>query len=89
MILAIFNLPVTPIGLLIQEKKQKKDFQDCRHGGHLGFSIKRILAIFDLQVTPMLPTKFWVSWPLGSKEAKNIFKMAAMVAILDFWSVRL
>ena len=28
------------------------------YGGHLGFPIVIILAIFDLQVTPMLPTKF-------------------------------
>ena len=27
------------------------------HGGHLGFANGTILAIFDLQVTPMLPTK--------------------------------
>ena len=33
----------------------KIDFQDGRHGGHLGFPIRMILAIFDLQVTPMLP----------------------------------
>ena len=33
-----------------------------------------ILAIFDLQVTPMLPTKFQVSWPFGSgEEAKSRF----------------
>ena len=33
-----------------------------------------ILAIFDLQVTPMLPTKFGVNWPFGSgEEAKNRF----------------
>ena len=32
------------------------------------------LAIFDLQVTPMLPTKFQVNWPFGSgEEAKNRF----------------
>ena len=42
------------IGLLVQEKKRKIDFQDGRHCGHLGFLIGRILAIFDLQVTPML-----------------------------------
>ena len=28
------------------------------NGGHLGFRIRMILAIFDLQVTLMLPTKF-------------------------------
>ena len=30
----------------------KIEFQD---GGHLGFQIRTILAIFDLQVIPMLP----------------------------------
>ena len=54
-----------------QEKKQKIDFQD---GGHLGFQIGMILAIFDLQVTPMFPSKFEVNWPFGSgEEAKNRF----------------
>ena len=54
--------------------------------GHLGFPIRTILAIFDLQVTPMLPTKFQVSWPFDSgEEVKNrFFKMATMAAILDF-----
>ena len=82
MILAIFYLQVTPycflpsfksVGLSVQ-KKQKMDFQDGCHGGHLGFLIGMILAIFDLQVTPMLPTKFQVNWPIGSgEEAKNRF----------------
>ena len=49
-------------GLSIQKKKRKLDFQD---GGHLGFPIRTILAIFDLQVTPMLPTKYQVNWPRG------------------------
>ena len=35
------------IGLSVQ-KKQKIDFQDGCHGGHLGFPIGTILAIFDL-----------------------------------------
>ena len=49
--------------------------------------IATILAIFYLQVTLMLPTKFRVNWPFSSgEELKNIFKMAAMVAILDFQS---
>ena len=57
------------ISLLCQEKK-RTDFQD---GGHLRFQIGRILAIFDLQDTPMLPTKFQVSWSFGSGEVKNRF----------------
>ena len=56
-ILAIFDLQVTlmlptkfikSISLSIQEKKQKIAFQNGRHGGHLGFPIGKILAIFDL-----------------------------------------
>ena len=46
------------VGLLVQEKKRKIDFQNGRHSGHLGFPIGTILTIFDLQVTSMLPTKF-------------------------------
>ena len=52
-------------GLSVQEKKRKIDFQDGHHGSHLGFPIRTILSIFDLQVTPMLPTKFQVNWPRG------------------------
>ena len=77
--LAIFDLQVTPCflpslestGLSAQEKKRKIDFQD---GRHLVFLIVTILAIFDLQVTLMLPTKFPVNWSFVSEEeAKNTF----------------
>ena len=52
----------------------KIDFQDCNCGSHLGFPIGIILAIFDLQVAPILPTKFPVNWPFGSEEeAENRF----------------
>ena len=62
------------IGLSVQEKKRKIDFQDGGHGSHLGFLIGTILAIFDLQDTPMLPSKFGVNWPFGSgEEEKNRF----------------
>ena len=62
-ILAIFFLAsLESTGLSVQEKKRKIDFQD---GGHLGFPIRIILAIFDLQVTLMLPTKYRVNWPRG------------------------
>ena len=49
-----FLLSLESIGLSIQEKKQKIDFQDGGHGGHLGFPIGTILAIFVLQVIPLL-----------------------------------
>ena len=62
----VFHLQVTrcflssfkSVGLSVQEKKQKIDFLDGGHGGHLGFPIRTILAIFELQVILMLPTKF-------------------------------
>ena len=41
--------------------------------GHLGFLIRTILAIFDVQVIPLLPTKFQINWPFRSEEAKNRF----------------
>ena len=110
------------VDLLVQEKKRKKDFQDGSRGGHfgfqigtmfaiffffffifkspqcflpslnwpfvtgeakiviqdgpLGFPIGTILAGFDLQVNPMLPTDFQVSWPFSSGvEAKNRFSI--------------
>ena len=60
--------------LLVQDKKSKLYFQDSSHGGHLGFPIGTILAVFDLQVIPMLPTKFRINWLLGlGEEVKNRF----------------
>ena len=62
------------IGLIVQENKWKIDFQDGHRDSHLGFLIRMILAIFALQVTPMLPTKFQVNLPFYSgEEAKNRF----------------
>ena len=40
---------------------------------HLRFPIV-IFAIFDLQVIPMLPTKFGVDLPFGSGEEANDFQ---------------
>ena len=55
-------------------EEAKNRFSDGGHGGHFGFTIGTSLAIFDLQVTPMLPTKFQVNWPFGSGEgAKKRF----------------
>ena len=83
-----FLASLESIGLLVQEKKQKIDFQDGCHGGHLGFPIGMILAIFDLQFTPMLPSKFGVNWPFGSgEEEKNLshlgFPIETILAIFD------
>ena len=57
MILALFDLQykwpqyflasLESAGLSVQEKKFKTDFQDGGHGGHLGFLICILLALFD------------------------------------------
>ena len=44
-----FLASLESIGLSVQEKKRKIDFQD---GGHLGFSIGTILAIFFIYKSP-------------------------------------
>ena len=45
-------------GLSVQDKKFKIDFSNGGHGGHLVFTIRLILAIFDLHVTSILRMKF-------------------------------
>ena len=72
-------------GLSVQEKKQKTDFQDGSHGGHLGFPIRMIFATFDLPLNLILPTKFQANWPFGSEEAKNRFSRGYHGGHLGFW----
>ena len=78
------------MGLSIQEKKFKIDFQDGNCGSHLVFPIGTILAVFDLKVTSMIPTKFQVNWPFGSgEETKNRFSRfptGTILAILFYKS---
>ena len=47
-------------------------FEQTLNGSQLGFKIGTILAIFDLRVTPMLPTKFRVNWPFSSGYRRKI-----------------
>ena len=70
------------IGLSVQEKKRKIDFQDGDHGDHLGFPIGRILANFELQATPMLPTKFGLS--VQEKKRKIDFQIGGDGGHLGF-----
>ena len=58
------------VNWLLGLEEGKKDFQDGHHGGHLGFPISMILAIFDIQVTLMLPPKFGANW-LSAQEKKR------------------
>ena len=61
-------------------------------GGHLGFPIGMILAIFDLQVTLMVPSKFGVNWSLVQEKKRKIdfqdgghlgFPIGTILAIFD------
>ena len=48
--------------------------QNGCHSGQFEFLIGTTLGIFDLQVSAILPTKIWISWPFGSgEEALNSF----------------
>ena len=58
--------------LILVQEKRKIDFQNGRHGCQPWFPIGTIFAIFNVQVTPMLPSKFQDHWPFGSgEEAQN------------------
>ena len=74
------------IGLSVQKKKGKIDFQD---GHHLGFPIGTILAIFISTSHPDASYQFsnqLALWFRKISKKKKSFMMAAMVAILDFQS---
>ena len=73
-------------------RRSELDFQDSRHVGHLGFPIGTILAISDLQVILMLPTKIQINWSFGSGEEAKIdfqdgghlgFPLGTILAIFD------
>ena len=76
------------VGLSVQKKKGKIDFQD---GRHLGFPIGTILAIFISTSHPSFLPVFKSTGPLvqEKKRKKKSFKMAALMAILDFRSKQL
>ena len=44
-----------------------EEFQDARHGGHLGYQNGTIFTILNVCVTVMPPIKFWLnpSYDLG------------------------
>ena len=55
-------------------RRSKLDFPDSSHGGHFGFQIGTILALFNLQVTLMFLSRFKSICFFGSGEkAKNRF----------------
>ena len=69
----------------------KTDFQDGGRGGHLGFPINTTLVNFDPEVSRPVATKqisAHFNQRFGNSCRKWIFKMAAVVAILEFRSTQ-
>ena len=70
---------------MVWEKLSFEEFQESRHGGHLGYRNGTILAILNLYVAPMPPIKFRLNpTQFGRRCRLKNFKMVAMAAaILD------
>ena len=51
-----------------------EEFQDSRHGDHLGYQNGTILAILSLYVTPMPPIKFRLNPTYGLGEDVEEFQ---------------
>ena len=47
--------------LIVREQTTTEDFQDGHLGGHLGYLNNMILAVLNLHVAPIPPTKFWLT----------------------------
>ena len=53
---------------MVWEEMSFEEFQDGRHGDHLGYQNETILEILNLYVTVMLPIKFWLNLTYGLGE---------------------
>ena len=49
----------------VWEEMSFEEFQDGRHGGHLGYQNGTILAILNLYNAPMTPIKFGLNLTYG------------------------
>ena len=59
------------IGLKVWEEMSFEEFEG-RPGGHLGYRNRMILAILNLPVTTMPPTKFQLNPTYGSGDVENV-----------------
>ena len=50
---------------MVWEEMSFEEFQDGRHGGHLGYRNETILAILNFYVTVMPPIKFQLNPTYG------------------------
>ena len=66
-------------------EEAKNRLSKWHHGGHLGLRIGMILAIFDLQVTQILPTKFQsIGLSIQEKKILKYFQDDGHGGHLDF-----
>ena len=81
--MAISNLEVilllhsvsTQIAQRFGKRSQKIGFQDGAYGGHFGFPICMILAIFHPHVNLLLHYKFQLNSPCGLRDVQNRFSI--------------
>ena len=59
----------------VKENTFEIDCQDGSWGVHFGIAIKKILAIFNLQVTLISPTKLRINWSFGKKNGFSTWKV--------------
>ena len=60
------------IGLLVCGEMLFEEFQDGRHGGHLGYRNGKSLAILNLHAATVPPTKFQLNPTWGSGDVENV-----------------
>ena len=76
-----YNIAIHPVATVcfnsnrprVLVEKSKTDFEDGSYGGHFGFPISMILAIFHLYVNLLLHCKFQLDWPCGLRDVQNRF----------------
>ena len=74
--MALYRSPDYQTMMSQEPFRSREDVQYCfQDGGHLGFTIRTILATFDLQVTSILPMKFEsISLLVQEKKFKTDFQ---------------
>ena len=75
---------LSSIRLTVWEQMSFQDFQDGHHGGHLGYRNGKNLAILNLQVTEMPPTKFRFN-PTSRSGAEVVWRFSRWLSWWPSW----
>ena len=70
------------IRLTVREQMSLEDFQDSRHGGHLGYWNGTSMAILNLYVAVMAPIKFQLNLTIWEEISVEEFQDGRHAAIL-------